>query len=669
VLIRSLLLDNFRQYRGRHEIILSVDVASDRNIVLIGGLNGAGKTSILEAIRLALFGKANEDLWEQSTYKAFLRQCLNKPASIDGAREMRLVVELEVGDVHSSTTLSIDRRWRFNDAVEFMGETLTLRSNGKEKLGLSSEDAELYIQERIPFGVSRFVFFDGEKIQDLARDDVFPNDTRDAIRSILGLRVHQELEHDLWLYERSLLREHADDQSFKLAEQRLDRAQSQLESIRRQKTKLNSELADANRELEALQAERKRLGNRQLRDRRGIDATLSSLRSQREATQRALVDLVSHDLPMITLRPLLLRLRKRLEDEVDLEQREIVRSLLVTKQEDLARTFRLVGGTESEALSTAWELTLGPIPKAVALRHKNLSIEQKYSLISRIDATTGPVSLQAQELLQQMDAVDHKIRKVMQDKRSMPADPVYLDIEERERDVMSQIKVLASELGGLAVQERSAENEFAAAQRSFELAESKVTLARGVQAKVQKARQIREAVTDFINRLAAEKAGEVQRYLTRMFLDLARKDSLIGEFSIDPATFAVEVADTLGNKLALQTLSAGEKEIFAISFLWALSKAAVQELPMVIDTPLGRLDSVHRAHIAERFLPHANRQIIVLTTDSEIDRGLYDRISAYVSDKYVIEYQAAGLTSRIMPGYFFDRGVDPSVGEAVSSIG
>ncbi|MFZ5923950.1 MAG: DNA sulfur modification protein DndD [Bacillota bacterium] len=661
MLIRSLLLENYRQYRGCHKLDLPVDVASEKNIVLIGGLNGAGKTSILEGLRLALFGKANEDLWSQTSYKAFLRQCLNKQAASEGVREFRLVVVLEVGDVQSSTALTIERRWRFNSHLDFSGESLTLYSNGKEKLGLSSEDAELYIQERIPYGVSRFVFFDGEKIQDLARDDVFPNDTRDAIRSILGLRVHQELEHDLWLYERSLLREHAHDEEFRLAEQALERAQGQLEALRRQKASLNRDLADANRELEQIQSERKRLGNRQLRDRRGIDDTLVSLRSQRETIQKSLVNFVSHDLPMLTLQPLLVRLRKRLEEEIDLEQRTIVRSLLANKKEELLKSFRLIGGIDIERVSSAWDMTLGPMPGVSTLRHRNLSIEQKYALISRIDATAGHVSVQAQGLLRQMDAIESKIRKVLQDKRALPADPVHLDLEERERELLAHIRVISAELGGLSVQEKMAEHEYATAKRSYEAAESKVSLAHGIQAKVEKARQIREAVTEFINRLAVQKATEVERYLTRMFLDLARKHSIVAEFSIDPSTFAVGVTDASGNQVELQTLSAGEKEIFAISFLWALSKAAVRELPMVIDTPLGRLDSVHRAHIAERFLPHANRQVIVLSTDSEIDKVLYERISDYVAAEFLVEFDVEGLSTRIRPGYFFDREVAESV--------
>jgi len=653
VLIRSLILENFRQYRGKQQLELPADYGSDRNIIIIGGLNGAGKTSILEALRLTLFGKLNEDLWRHNSYKAYIRQCMNKQAALDGKREFHLAVELEVGDVQSSTTLRIERRWRFSDQMELASEALTLYSNDKEKLGLSQDEAELYIQERIPFGVSQFVFFDGEKIQELARDDGFTRDTHEAIYSILGLRLHQELEQDIWLYERSLLREHANSDEFRQAEQTLDRAEKQVREIQDHKADLQRELASVQQRHAAVQSERKRLGDRHLRDRLEIDEVLMSLKSQRDAIQHGLVNLVSHDLPLLLLSPILTRLRRRLETEAKVEQGQLVRSLLRDMRADVLEAYSRANGTSPRSLETALEEVLVAPETDQPLLYRHLSIDQKYALISRITSDGSLATGQVGSLLQELDTVDHKIRKVLQDKRTLPTDAEQLELEGQERDLMDQIKSLSAELGGVAVQERQATTERAAAKRSYDMAERRAELSREIQAKVEKARHIRETIATFIRSLAVEKAADVERFLSRMFRDLARKDEFVQEFVINPHTFAVEIKDTSGNMVELQTLSAGEKEIFAISLLWALGKSAVRELPMVIDTPLGRLDSVHRSHIAQHFFPVANRQVIVLSTDTEIDQSLYGSLTPFVAATFHLEYDPRQQATTIKPGYFF----------------
>jgi DNA sulfur modification protein DndD len=658
LLLRSLVLENFRQYRGIHRLNLPTDYDSDRNIILIGGLNGAGKTSILEALRLALFGRLNEDLWKHTSYKAFMKQCLNKQAAAQGKRELFLSVELDVGDVNSSTTLRIERRWRFSGQSDSVLDTVTLFSNDKEKLGFSQEEAELYIQERIPYGAAQFVFFDGEKIQDLARDDGFPDDTREAIYSILGLQVHQELEHDMFTYERTLLREHANSEEFKLAEQSLEKAEKRCLELQTRRAALQRDLVKAEQRHAEIQSERKRLGNRQLRDRMEIDETLATLRKQREEVQKKLVELLSYDLPMVLMRPLLADLKARLLDEAGREQTRLVRSLLLEKREQLLEAYLEAQGGNPAALNTALEQVLGGEVPPTSLLHANLTIEQKYNLISRIDAAGLQSAGQVESVLRDLDTADHRYKKVLQDKRALPTDAEELRLEEQERTVMDQMRSLASDLGALQVEERQAATERAAAKRSYDMAEQKAELSKEIEAKVLEAKRIREALSDFIRRLGERKSEEVGRYLTRMFLNLARKEGFVQEFTIKPESFAVEMTDGNGNPIDLKTMSAGEKEVFAISFLWALGKAAVQELPMVIDTPLGRLDSVHRGHIAERFLPHANRQVLVLSTDTEIDGALYRRLTPYIAAAFRLEFDMNEQTTSIVPGYFFDQEVE-----------
>lgn len=90
--------------------------------------------------------------------------------------------------------------------------------------------------------------------------------------------------------------------------------------------------------------------------------------------------------------------------------------------------------------------------------------------------------------------------------------------------------------------------------------------------------------------------------------------------------------------------------------LWGLARAAGQPLPIVIDTPLGRLDGSHREHLLKRYFPHASHQVILLSTDTEIDEQAYDRIAAYVGHSYRLEFDTRelGNATTVEPGYFWE---------------
>lgn len=104
--------------------------------------------------------------------------------------------------------------------------------------------------------------------------------------------------------------------------------------------------------------------------------------------------------------------------------------------------------------------------------------------------------------------------------------------------------------------------------------------------------------------------------------------------------------------MPLHTLSAGEREIYALSLLWALGKTSRRELPVIIDTPLARLDSHHRANIVKQYLPIAGPQVIVLSTDTEIDRENFGLISDNLAAIYRLEFDARTERTTVREGYF-----------------
>jgi DNA sulfur modification protein DndD len=107
--------------------------------------------------------------------------------------------------------------------------------------------------------------------------------------------------------------------------------------------------------------------------------------------------------------------------------------------------------------------------------------------------------------------------------------------------------------------------------------------------------------------------------------------------------------------LSPERLSAGERQLLAIALLWGLAKASGRPLPTAIDTPLGRLDTGHRTHLVERYLPFASHQVLLFSTDEEISGEYLERLRPWIGRTYHLTYDDTAGNTRVVPGYFASR--------------
>jgi len=391
-------------------------------------------------------------------------------------------------------------------------------------------------------------------------------------------------------------------------------------------------------------------------DREDMGETVEEMKKARSSLRSRIAQVVSWDLPMVIMRPYLVSLREELQRELEVEFQRFLADVAAEKHRLFSETLKELATTlDHEVAATidkAWDRTFPKRPSNQNVRHTGLSPEQKRSLCSQLEQAQQAAVRNIDDLLDDARQLDHRIRRLQGRMRSLPDDTGYVELEERERHLLSQIKDLSQKIGMLRVNERRAEHELAAARRSEELAKRDLRLQSELNHKLRAERRIIKALEEFINRMARERIGEVERHLTRMFLQLNRKDDVAEQFVIDPESYTPSLIKD-AQTLDLDRLSEGEKELFALAFLWAIGRSSPQELPIVIDTPLARLDSVHRKHIAKHFLPHANRQTIVLSTDTEIDSELWASLKPFVAKAYRLEYDPDFETTAIHRGYFF----------------
>ena len=161
----------------------------------------------------------------------------------------------------------------------------------------------------------------------------------------------------------------------------------------------------------------------------------------------------------------------------------------------------------------------------------------------------------------------------------------------------------------------------------------------------------KETMAIFRKKLIERKTKRLSISMQEAFQYLAHKKSLVDKVEIDPHSLNIKLYDKNGLEVSKQRLAAGEKQMLAISLLWGLTHSSGRMLPVIIDTPMGRLDSSHRQNFVSRYLPGASHQVIVLSTDTEINGELYKLLHEYVGQEYWLDYSDQSQSTIIRKGY------------------
>jgi len=162
-----------------------------------------------------------------------------------------------------------------------------------------------------------------------------------------------------------------------------------------------------------------------------------------------------------------------------------------------------------------------------------------------------------------------------------------------------------------------------------------------------------EIMKQYLRLATADKIDRLSSLVSDSFRFLLRKSTLVERVEIDPDTFRITLSDNDGNVLPKKRLSEGEKQIFAISLLWGLAQASPRPLPAIIDTPMARLDAEHRSHLVERYFPRASHQVIILSTDTEVDQHFHADLEPHIARAYHLSYNDKTKKTTGEEGYFW----------------
>jgi DNA sulfur modification protein DndD len=664
MILLELVLQNFGPYQGTQVINLSPFSEAEtenisRPILLLGGMNGGGKTTLMDAIRLALYGhRAQCSTRGSLSYSDFLTQCVNSHTS----PTEKTRIELAFGHIENDKPVvyRIVRTWEKNP------------KDGKDVLGILNDDEWLnsglvsiwdeYIENLLPLGISNLFLFDGEQIKELAEQETPPLVVVEAIRGLLGLELSERLAVDLEILVNRKRKEIADAKDVV----NLEEIEEKLKVLQDQQNAENLQLISLQDDLTLAEKERQETFNKFLAEGGKIAADRSQLEQQHqtknataETARQAMRELASDVLPLALITPLLEQARSQAETEINRARSQVAQDILLERNQRLLTQISNINITAEQLdkikilLEQDVETFHGTsLQESSWLQSDRETLDYLTNLLNSALPIAKNSAQQQQTILEQQAAEIVDLERQLQTAASPEAYQQLVETLQTAQNRVTDIKANCE-----TAKRRILELETAIAQTKKDLNEyTEQTIDRkNTEHVITSASKVQETLKLFRERLTLRKLNKLEVEVTECFRYLLHKSDLVHRIAIATNTFSLSLYDLQGKPVPKHRLSAGEKQLLAIAFLWGLARVSGRRLPIAIDTPLGRLDSSHRQNLVERYFPSASHQVILLSTDTEIgEKEVHTlRQNEAIAREYLLKYDPTERQTTIEPGYFW----------------
>ena len=663
----TLTLENFGVFRGRHTIPLAT--RPGKPIVLVGGKNGAGKTTLLEAIRLCLYGPmASSDRISREDYLRYLNSKLHSNSHLltqpTGAS---VALEFQYGDLAGLHSYTVNRSWEKRSPRKVV-ENLTIERDGKPLDEISSEHWQDFLRDLIPPGLSQFFFFDGEKIQHLAEDTSDQETLSASIKSLLGIDAVERLDADLTIYlSRLNSNGHGSKATRELEkiEQQIQQMKHKLEHSREIRGSLLSKLEQSRISVSKIEERIASAGGVFARNREELIRKEADLRARIDGLELLIRQHCAGLLPFALVPELTAALRKTLLLEDESSRLVAAQEALHRFTDDLRLAFSradiFLGLDEitSEAKTELQARLVRLLSEASPLQeHLSEPIHQitgtaLQQMLRWIDTACQEIPQSMKSIAIELDRLYGELQNVQTGLRKIPSDDALRPLMEELQTSHRQLAEITQRLAAKEDELRCGEAELSELLRRHQKGVHDLGVKTSQQAKARLVPRIQCVLEEYKDALLAKKVSELQDFLIECFRNLSRKKGEVYRISINPRDFSVALCDRQGHPIPKGQLSAGEKQIYSISMLWALAKASRRPLPMIIDTPLGRLDSEHRRLLIKHYFPFVSHQVLILSTDTEVDQPYFSELRAAVSHSYELAFDNLESSSTVKSGYFW----------------
>jgi len=658
VIFDRIQVHNFGVFQGIQQALLTPK-SPHQPIVLFGGLNGSGKTTLLEAFYLSLYGKLSPSFRnENGSYEKYLKRSIHHGASKSDGASVELTFRVIAAGKEEK--YRICRSWTVKE--DRMREYFDVFLNEQPDPALADTWAE-QVDRFIPTRLASLFLFDGERIEALADPEKSAEVLKTAIHGLLGLDLIDRLNTDLHILERrkrKSLRPAAEQETIERTENEIRSLEDILLREKQNRAALQNQAERAQKAFFDIDNKYALEGGQIFEAVQQVERARVELEGKRDVIREELRNLAAGSLPLTLVDGLL----KSIQNQ--------------SKRESLAFSSKiLLSSIRSRDTRILSELRRQKVPtRAVKkvrdyLERDRKGLDQKSKIIGylkldpRVEQnvsgllTNGLNEQQekASRLLNELNRLETNIDILERKAAAVPDKESIAVLMKKRQEALEQVRKREAEL-------QEADFKINEIERRKTLISGKLETCyrtgktveienRDVERFLRHSSRVRSTMDTYRERLLRQHANRLEQLILEGYSQLLRKRSLVAGIRIDPSSYTLNLSDASGRLVSPERLSAGERQLLAVSILWGLARASGRPLPVAIDTPLGRLDASHRTFLVDRYFPFASHQVMLFSTDEEIHPKYFNRLIPWIGHSYRLEHRDETSSSSIEKGYFW----------------
>lgn len=709
--ITKLVLDNFSSYEGK--TVFDFTVKKKQPIILIGGLNGAGKTSIFTAIKIALYGPlAFGYTGNNAFYSKKIRGFINDKAFQIQPFTSGISIEIKLKKERETKHYTINRNWSIIDSK--IEEEYTIYEGNKLLEDPEKILFESFILNIIPIELFEFFLFDGEEVGTIFSSDGYNKYVKNALLTMCGIDDFEILHHFCKNYNGRIESQEEAELNSKYQEVlgKIDETEEAIRICENTLANNAQEIASLNTLIEQREAEFVRSGGLPQEEARILEEEVNKYDKKREHIAREIKSFFEELMPFFIMKDMIPQLDRQIKYEEKASIHEYITNML--SKEFISnivadRTKKDNGFSDAlyEAIIKRFEVSNGAFDEMIF----DLSKTEMGQIISLADAVSSFDSKELTKKIKEKDRLVKRITSIRQRlKNALPEE----DAKRYKNEIVNakhKIELLELE----SSQKQTELEELYTKIQSFNTELS--TLKEKIRASTQDKHvlDLSTSISQMMERLIDNSMTSIRKQLSQKIIEnlrqIYRKDNLISiieisenfkfdlfqaqsftiaelkslvvnigvkEFfktvgdesirklcryfslsdanDIENAIISCDTNDKvfeLYRRIELNTLSKGERQIFILSLYWAIIQISGKHIPFVIDTPYARIDANHREEISAKFFPNISSQVVILSTDEEITKDYYEIIKSYISKEYLLRNDQSENKTTVTNGYFF----------------
>ena len=634
---KSITIENLFSYHGNISFKLNND---KKPITLIIGENGFGKTSFINSIKLALHGISKDILQigaQSLTKSEFVlgskdknfSGMLNRNAKANGVNVAKVIIEIDEGDV-----FRVERTFTFGE--KDYSETLTLVDKDGSIFANDSEAQDI-INSKLSPTMAKFFFFDGEKVQTIA--DFSHEEFTKMLEDVLELDIYDQMIKDSESIIRKINKNGLNTDLQKEVEDKYEILTELATEIDETKEKLKYEQKTVLKELNAsLKRVESRLGKLQSKFSDSIATSKAKLKEQNE--KKVKLTLL---LKQATLVQLPLLLNKKLADKVakDIDENyrgkiQIDTELLAQKKTDLLALL----DDDKSSIASAFDKVFTAASENQSVSFADpYRIEKQYDSLPKIDLpvllkSLSQNRLELMETQQELHALEAQKENEFKDAESD---------RELEKELLKNIghqEAICEALETKVIELTEKHKNFNSEYSKLTIIEHKHDL---TQKKIDTLHSVIKVAAQMKSKIKKDKRLSLEKTINEKFIQLKKKGYEADSIRLDE-DFNINIYDKENRAMDILSSSSGQKQIIATALIWGISEYIPEEIPMIIDTPLGRLDEKNQTRILNDFYPNASNQVIILPTPSELRHEGLKQLKEHIEQVYELSNAGSATT-------------------------